>query len=137
MAIYHLERSYLNWRAIPCKENDLYLCSFSSFSQHFFLLSWFSFRLNLNFSSAWHDNHFSFCFLAFFLFLVLTVCLLRATTQIIDDLSDWSISSHVRIVLKGLAFGSRVVYIIPVQRKDMAQKILEKWATFSQCVSRH
>ena len=112
MAIYQLEHSYLNWRAIPCKENDLYLCSFSSFSQHFFLtwLSWFSFRLNSNFSSAWHNNQFFFCsffFIHFSLFFLNG--LLWAMSHVVDGLPAWSISSHMRIVLKGLAFGSRLL----------------------------
>ena len=84
-------------------------------------LSWFSFRLNSNFSSAWHDNQFFFC--SFFAFFILTICLLRAPMHTIDGPSSWSISSHVRIVLKGLAFWSKVVYIIFQMRKVITQRL--------------
>ena len=99
LAIFHFKRNYLNWRVIPCrKKNDLYLCSFSSFSQHFFFASWFLFRLNRIFQV--HDMTINFSFVLFF-FFILTICLLRATMLAIDGLPSRSISSHVRIILKG------------------------------------
>ena len=65
MSIFHFKYSYLDWRVNPCKRrNDLCFCNFSSF----FWLFWFSFRLISNFSSAWHDNQFFFCFVLFFFY---------------------------------------------------------------------
>ena len=63
------------------KEWFVFLQFFIIFSTFFFWLSWFSFRLNSNFSSAWHDNQSFFCF-------ILMVCLFRATTHIIDGHSS-------------------------------------------------
>ena len=67
MAIFHLKYSCLNWRAIPCRRRMICVYAiFHHFLNIFFRLSWFSFRLNSKFSSAWHDNQFFFC--SFFLF---------------------------------------------------------------------
>ena len=95
MVIFHFKHNYLNWRVIPCKRRMICVyAAFSSFSQHF-LASWFSFRLSrtfqvhdmtINFSFFFVFLFFCFFFLLF-LFLALMVCLLRATTHIIDGLS--------------------------------------------------
>ena len=136
MAIYHLDHSYLNWRAIPCKENDLYLCSFSSFSQHFFWLSWFSFRLNLNFSSAWHDTQFFFC--SFFHFFHSH----DLSTPGNDARHRWPFKSKHLFSCEdyfekvGLLVWGCSYHFCP--KKDRAQKyFFEKWVIFGQCALRH
>ena len=103
------------------------------FSVFFFELGFLDFCLDWsNFPSAWYDNHFLFC--SFFLFLVLMVCLFRATTHVIDDLPDWSITSYERIVLKRVGFWSKVVRTNSVQRKDHGSKVFQRngqfWSTY-------
>ena len=66
--------------------------------------------------------NFSFV-LFFFTFFILTICLLRATMHAIDGPPSWSSSSNVRIILKGLAFWSKVVYIIFQMREVIAQRL--------------
>ena len=44
------------------EKNDLCICDFSLFSQHFLFDSWFLFRLDWIFSSAWHDMTINFFF---------------------------------------------------------------------------
>ena len=121
MAIYHLEHSYLNWRAILCKKNDLYLCGFSSFSQHFFLLDSLDFHLDSTRIFQVHDMTINFS--SFF-------CLLRATTYAIDGLPSWGISSHMRIVLKGWAFGPRLFISFLSTKRVMAQKCFRGMGNF-------
>ena len=128
MTIFHFKHSYLDWRAIPRKRrNDLCFCSFLTF----FL---FSFRLSRIFQV--HDMTINFLF-CFFLFLVLMVCLLRATTHIIDGLPAWSISSYIRTVLKGLTFGSRLLVSFLSKGKIWLKSILEKWAISDQHAPRY
>ena len=43
--------------------------------------------------------------------------------HVINGPPSWNISSHVRIVLKGLAFWSKVIYIIFQMRKVIAQRL--------------
>ena len=112
---------------------------FLSFSQHFFvclfffLASWFSFRLTRIFQD---DNHFFFFFFLFivlfifFLFLVLMVCLLRATMHAIDSLPNWSIFSHVKIVLKGWSFGPKLFISFLSKERIMAQKCSREMGNF-------
>ena len=120
MVISHLKYSYINWRAIPCRRKMIcaYVVFFIIFSTFFFAF-WFLFKFNQNFQV--HDITWQSIF--FF-----TICLLRATMHAIDGLPSWRISSHVRIVLKGLTFDRRVIYVISIQRRIMAQKLFSrKW----------
>ena len=126
MAIFHFKHIHLNWRVIPCKRrNDLCFCNFSSFSQHFFFtwLSWFSSRLNLNFSSAWHymTINFSFFFASFFSFSWSVYF-----GRIIDGLPTWSTSSYVRIVLRGLVFLVQSCLGHFCLRKDHGSKVFQR-----------
>ena len=73
----------------------------------------------------------------FFLFFILTICLLRATTYAIDDLPSWNIISNVGIILEGLAFGSRLLVSFLSRGKIWLKSIPEKWAIFGQCALRH
>ena len=122
----------LKSKSLQEKEWFEFLQFFLSFCQHSFFASWFSFRLNSNFSSAWHDNQFFFFFFffCFCFFFFLMVCLLRATTHIIDGLPAWSISSHMRTVLKGLAFWFEVARITSVQRKIWLKSIFWEMGNF-------
>ena len=65
MVIFHFKHSHLNWRVIPCKRRwFVFMRFFIIFSTFFFWLSWFSFRLNLNFQV--HDTTIIFLFVFFF-----------------------------------------------------------------------
>ena len=71
MAIYHLEHSYLNWRAIPCRRKMICVYAvFIIFSTFFFYcpwLFWFSIRLKQIFQVHNMTINFSFVlFLCFF-----------------------------------------------------------------------
>ena len=118
MVISHLKHSYLNWKMNPYRRKILQFFIFFSIFFCEFGFSWLSFGLNRMIQV--HDMTINFSFFSSF---VLMIRLLRATMHAIDDLPDWGISSHVRIVLKGWSVSSRVVHVISVQRKDMAQKI--------------
>ena len=67
---------------------------------------------------------------SFFLFFMLTICLLRATMPAIDGLPSWSISSHVRIVLKGWPFGPKLFISFFSKEKIMAQKQSREMGNF-------
>ena len=114
MIISHLKHSYLNWRANPCKRKRL---------QYFFQkkiwiwLPWFSFGLNRIFQV--HDMTINFSFCSF----VLMIRLLWATTHAINGLQNWSIISHVGIVLGRVVFWFKVVHVISVQRKKYGSKV--------------
>ena len=122
MSISHLKHSYLNWRVIPCKrkKNDSCVCNFSSFFQHF-LLSWFLFRLNRYFFKCMTWQSIFLCFAFFFSFSWSVYsgqqCMSSMTFQIEALLFMWEFFE------KGSSFGSRVVRVISVQTKGMAQKI--------------
>ena len=113
------------------------LCSFfiifSTFSQHFF--SWFSFRFNQNFQV--HGVTINFSFVLFFSFFILTICLLRATMPAIDGLPSWSISSHMRIVLKGWLFGPKLFISFLSKERIMAQKCFREMGNFWSTCPRH
>ena len=115
----------------------MHFSSFFVFYVFWIWLFWFSFGLNQ--ISQVHDMTIIFLFsffyfVRFFLFLILVVCLLRATMYAIDGPPDWSISSHVRIVLKGLAFGSRLLVLFLFRGKIWLTNILEKMGSFwSMC----
>ena len=104
---------------------------FHHFSTHFFWLSWFSFRLDRIFffkCMTWQSIFLLLCFS----FFILTICLLRATTYVIDGLPNWSIISNVAIVLEGLAIGSRLLVSFLSKGKIWLKSILEKWTIFGQ-----
>ena len=126
MAIYHLEHGYLNWRAIPCRRKMICVYAVFIIFSTFFFTSWFLFRLNSNFSSAWHDNQFFllFCFFSLFFF---TIYLLRATMYAIDSFSSWGVISHVRVVLEGWLFGPRLFISFLSKRGLWLKSVLEKW----------
>ena len=114
MAISHLEHSYLNWRANPSKRKRLQFFIFLIF--FWIWLSWFSFGLNRIFQV--HDMiiNFSFFFFSY-----------DSSTLSNDACHRWPFrlkhhSSCENCFGKGSSFGSRVVHIIFVQRKGMAQK---------------
>ena len=113
MAIFHLKYSYLNWKAIPCKRKMT--CVFVVFSS-FFFQPLFLFLVEFFKCMTWQS-----IFLLFF-FVYFVVCLLWATTHTIDDLPSWSISSHVRIVLRGWPFGPKLFISFLSKEKIMAQK---------------
>ena len=112
---------------------------FMQFFQHIFFLiwlSWFLFGLGRMFQV--HDTtiNFSFSFIhSFFSFFVNS--LLWATLHVVDGFPTWSISSHVRIVLKRLAFGSRLLVSFLLRGKIWLKSILEKWVISGQCALRH
>ena len=58
------------------------------------------------------------------------VYLFRATMYIIDDLSDWSIFSHVRIVLKGWPFGPKLFSSFLFEERIIAQKYSREMGNF-------
>ena len=125
MAISHLKHSYLNWRVIPCKRKMI--CVHVVF-HHFLNIFWFldSCLGLIEFSSAWHDNQF---------FFILTICLLRATMHAIDGLSSRSISSRVRIILKGWPFGPKLFRPFLSKERIMAQKYFREMGDFwSMCL---
>ena len=127
-AISHLKHSYLNWRAIPYRRKMIcvYAVFFIIFSTFFF--NFLDFRLDLiDFSSAWHRNQFFFFFYSFVFFFFFNG-LLWATSHVIDGLPAWIISSYMRIVLKGLAFGSKLLVSFLSRGKVWLKSILEKWA---------
>ena len=139
MAIFHFKHGYLNWRAIPCRRKMIYVyVIFNHFFHIFFWiwLSWFLFRLTRIFQD---DNHFFFfLFIVLFIFfLVLMVCLFRATMHAINDLPNWSIFSHVRIVLKGWSFGPKLFISFLSKERVMAQKCSREMGNFGQHALRH
>ena len=118
MAISYFKHSYLNWRAILYRKPMIYV--YAAFSTHVFLnLAFLIFVwTQSNFSSAWHDNQF------FFLFFFRSHDL---STLGNDAYHRWPFnlkhhSSCENCFENESSFGSRVVHIISVQRKGMAQK---------------
>ena len=97
-------------------------CSFLFFFNLAFLIFVWT---QSNFSSAWHDNQFFFFFYSF-VFSFFLNSLLWATLHVVDGLPAWSISSHVRIVLKGLAFGLRLLVSFLLRGKIWLKNIPEK-----------
>ena len=122
MAISHLKHSYLNWRANPCRRKDY---SFSFFNFVFWIwLSWFSFGLNRIFQV--HDMTINFSFVLFHSFFSLFFNgPLWAISHVVDGLLAWSISSHMRIILKGLAFDSRLLVSF-LSREKYGSKIFPR-----------
>ena len=74
----------------------------------------------------WGTTH----FIQFFFFLILIVCLLRATMHAIDGLPNWSIFSHVRIVLKGWSFGPKLFISFLSKERIMARKCYREMDNF-------
>ena len=97
----------------------------------FFLASWFLFRLDRIFQV--HDMTINFSFVLFFFFLFFSICLLRATTHAINGLPSCSISSQCKDYFGRLAFWSKVVYIISVNKKGYGSKVFQRngefWST--------
>ena len=55
-------------------------------------------------------------------------------SYVVDGLSAWSISSHIRIVLKGLAFGPRLFISFLSTKRVMTQKCFREMGNFrSMC----
>ena len=125
MAISHLKHGYLNWRAIPCKENDLYLCSFSSFSQYFFLTLLIFIWTQLKFFKCmtWQSI---FLFAFFFFSFSWSVYF----GHIINGLPTWSTSSYVRIVLRGLVFLVQICLGHFCPREDHGSKVFQRNGCF-------
>ena len=113
MTISHLKHSYLNWRANLCRGFFFWIW-----------LSWFSFGLNRIIQV--HDMTINFFLFSF----VLMIRLLRATTHAIDDLPSRSISSHVKIVLKGWPFDPKVFISFLSTKRVMAQKCSREMDVF-------
>ena len=119
MAIFHFKHSYLNWRAIPYRRRMICVCAIF---YHF---------LNIFFYSRLDLIEFSKCmtwqpiFLLFFFSFFMTH-LLRTTTGAIKGLSDWRITSQYGDSFGKMAFRSKVVYIISVQREDYDSKVFLK-----------
>ena len=118
MAISHLKHSYLNWRANPCRRKRL---QFFDFFKFFWIwLCWFSFGLNRIFQV--HDVTINFSFFFFFFFRSHD-----SSTPGNNACHRWPSrlkhhSSCENWFEKGSSFGSRVVHVISVQKKGMAQK---------------
>ena len=132
--VFHLKHSYLNWRASLCRRKMI--CVHAIF-HHFLELDSLDFHLDLiKFLKCviWQSI---FLFSLLFLFFVLMVCLLRATTHVIDGPPSWSISSHVRIVLKGWPFGSKLFRSFLSKERIMAQKYFREMGNFGQRAPRH
>ena len=120
MAIYHLEHSYLNWRAIPCGRK------WFVFMQFFILFSTFFFCfldscLGLIEFYQVHDMTINF-----FIFFMLMICLLRATMHILDGLPAWSISSHMRTRFERVSLWFEVYHFCP-KRGLWLKSVFEKW----------
>ena len=79
----------------------------------------------------------NFSFVLFFSFLILTICLLRATMPTIDGLLSWSISSHMRIVLKCWLFGPKLFISFLSKERIMAQKCFREMGNFWSTCPRH
>ena len=89
----------------------------------------FNFMLGLKRISLVHDMTLNFLlFIRFFSFFV--DCLLWATSHVVDDFLAWIIYFHMRIVLKGLAFGSRLLVSFLSKGKNMAQKYSQGTSNF-------
>ena len=132
MAIYHLERSYLNWRAILRKENYSYLCNFFIiFFQPLFL---FLFGLSRIFQV--HDMTINFSF-AFFLFIFFWMVysgqchMLWMAFQLEAYLLIWG------SFWKGSLFGPKLFRSFLSKERIMAQKYFREMGNFGQRVSRH
>ena len=102
MIIFHFKHSYLNWRAIPYRRRmNCFYCNLFFNIFEFGLLGSHLDSIEILKCIIWQSNFF-FC-----LFFVFISFLLWTTTQAIGGLSDWSITSHERIVLKGVIFWSK------------------------------
>ena len=101
---------------------------FHHFFQHFFSLSWFLFRPDRIFQV--HDMTINFSFVLFFIhFSLFFISLLWAMSHVVDGLPAWNISSHMRTVLKGLAFSSRL--LVSFLSKGYGSKVFSKNGQFS------
>ena len=130
MVISHLKHSYLNWRAIPCRRRMV--CVYAFF-HHFFDLCLDSNEFLQ--CIIWQSIFF---FFYSFIFSFFVNCLLWATTHVIDGLPTWSISSYVRIVLKGWPFGPKLFISFLSQEKIMARKRSQEMGNFfGQHAPRH
>ena len=136
MVISHIKHSYLNWRAIPYRKQMI--CVYAAFFQHilWIWLSWFLFGLSRIFKCMTWQSIFFLFFYSFIFFFFLNGPL-WAMSHVVDGLPTWNISSHMRIILKGLAFGSRLLVSFLSRGKIWLKSILEKWAISGQCASRH
>ena len=130
MVIFHFKHGYLNWKAIPYGRNMI--CGFSFFSTFFFLIE---FRLDRIFQV--HDMTINFLFLLFIRFFLFLNGLLWVTSHVIDGLPAWSISSQLKIVLKRLGFGLRLLVSFLSRKKIWLESIPEKWAISGQYALRH
>ena len=101
--------------------------TFSTFSYCPWLF-WFSIRLKQIFQVHNTTISFSFVFSLFFSSFFLNG-LLWAMSHVVDGLPAWSISSPMRIVLKGLAFGSRL--FVSFLSRGYGSKVFPKNGQFS------
>ena len=131
MAIFHFKHSYLNWRVFPCRREMI--CVYAFFS------AFFRFMFGLKRISQVHNMtiNFSFSFIHSFFFFFFVNCLFWATSHVVDGFPAWNISSHVRIVLKWLVFGSLLLVSFLFRGKIWLKSILEKWAVFGQWALRY
>ena len=130
MAIFHFKHSYLNWRVIPCKRRMtcVYVIFYSFFSTFFswIWLSCFSFRFSQIFQV--HDMTIIFFFVFFLLFSFSRSHGLFTSSN--NAYHRWPFrlehlfSCEDRLVK--LAFWSKVVYIVSVQREDYGSKVFSR-----------
>ena len=133
MAIFHLKHSYLNWKVIPCKRemirvyaifHHFFFAFFDLLDSHLGLLEFFT-------CMTWQS------FFLFFFFHFFLTHLLQVTTRAIEGLSDWSITSQYGDSFGKMVFWSKIVYIISIQKRIMAQKMVSKYHGLGICVFGH
>ena len=83
-----------------------------------------------------HDMTINFSFILFF-FFILMICLLWAMMHAIHGPSGWSISSHMRIILKGWPFGPRLFISFLSKERIVAQKCFREMGNFGPHAPRH
>ena len=117
------------------KEWFVFLQFFIIFST-FFWLSWFSFRLNSNFPSAWHDNQFFFCFVLLFFyshdwFAPGNDACHRWPSKLKHLFLVWGLFWKVGLLVQGC------LYHFCQQKGLWLKSVFEEWAIFNRRASRH
>ena len=117
------------------KSNSLQEKKWFVFLQFFIIFSTFfldslDFHLDSTRIFQVHNMTINFSFVLFFAFFILTICLFRATMHAIDGPPSWSISSHVRIVLKGWPFGPKFFISFLSIKRVMAQECSREMGAF-------
>ena len=135
--VFHFKHSYLNWRASPCGRKRI--CVHAIF-HHFFLhfwtwLFWFSFRLNSNFSNAWHDNQFFFLLFFFFSFSWSVYSGQQCMSSITFRIEAPPLMRE--LFWKGFAFDPKLFRSFLSKERIMAQKYFREMGNFVQRASRY